>query len=382
MTDALVLGAGMVGSVIAADLAADPSFRVTVADRSDEALKAASRRASRLGATVRTVVADLGDRAVLREQLAGADIVLGALASRLGFETLRTVIEAGKPYCDISFMSEDAWELDELARSKGVTAVVDFGVAPGMSHVLVARGVSRLTECRSVAIYVGGLPREPRWPFHYKAPFAPTDVIEEYRRPARLVEHGEVVVREPLSEPEWLDIPGVGTLEAFNTDGLRSLTRAMKIPFMKEKTLRYPEHAQLMRTLQDTGFFGDEPIRVGDVSVRPVDVLSALVLPKWAYQEGEEDLTALRVVVEGTAEGEPTRLVWDLLDAYDRDTGTSSMARTTGFPCALMARELAAGRFDRPGVVTPELVGEDEALVERLLTGLAQRGVVFELSEV
>jgi len=380
MPNALVLGAGMVGGVMAADLATDRSFRVVVADRSAEALQRASARASRAGATVDAVVADLGDRAALRALIDKADIVLGALASRLGFETLRTVIEAGKPYCDISFMPEDAWELDELARSAGVTAVVDFGVAPGMSHVLTAHGAGRLTECRSAAIYVGGLPREPRWPFHYKAPFAPTDVIEEYRRPVRLVEHGEVVVREPLSEPEWLEFPGVGTLEAFNTDGLRSLTRSTKIPFMKEKTLRYPEHAQLMRALKETGFLDGDKLRVGDVSVRPVDVLSALVLPKWAYEDGEEDLTVMRIVVEGTADGSPARLVWDLLDTYDRETATSSMARTTAFPCALMARELAAGRFHKPGVVTPEQVGQDEELVERLLSGLASRGVVFELS--
>lgn len=381
MTKTLVLGAGMVGSVIASDLATDASLSVTVADRSEDALAQASERAARAGASVATVAADLGDRNELVKLMQGADLVVGALASRLGFQTLQTVIEARKPYCDISFMPEDAWELDELAKKNGVTAVVDFGVAPGMSHLLCAHGASLLDECRSLAIYVGGLPREPRWPHHYQAPFAPSDVIEEYVRPVRLVEHGEVVVREPLSEPEWIEFDGVGQLEAFNTDGLRSLTEFMDVPFMKEKTCRYPEHAALMRAFRATGLFGEEPIQAGDTSVRPVDVVSALLLPQWKYEERQEDLTVMRIVVEGMQGGTTKRHVWDLHDVYDRETGTPSMSRTTAFPCALMARELASGRFARPGVVTPERVGDDAARVERLLAGLRERGVVFTHAE-
>ena len=235
--------------------ATDPELSVTVADRSEDALKRATARAERLGGQVETIVADLAEKRALEELIGRFDVVVGALASHIGFPALKTVLEAGKPYCDISFMPEDAWELDELARSSGVTAVVDFGVAPGMSNVLAARGTRMLDECRSIAIYVGGLPAEPRWPHHYKAGFAPADVIEEYTRPARIVEHGEVVVRAALADPEFLEFDSVGTLEALTTDGLRSLTETLKVPFMKEKTLRYPEHANLMRALQALGLF-------------------------------------------------------------------------------------------------------------------------------
>jgi NAD(P)-dependent dehydrogenase (short-subunit alcohol dehydrogenase family) len=225
----------MVGSVIAADLGRDPEWRVTVADRSADALDAAARRAERFGATVHPVTADLADPDRIAALAGEADVVLGALASRLGFAALRSVIESGRPYCDISFMAEDPGELDALARERGVTAVVDCGVAPGMSNLLAGYATTLLDETQSLWIAVGGLPRERRLPFQYKAGFAPSDVLEEYTRPARIVEGGRVVVREALTEIEAVDFDGVGTLEAFNTDGLRSLIDTLDVPDMVEK---------------------------------------------------------------------------------------------------------------------------------------------------
>ncbi len=246
MPRAIVLGAGMVGSVIAADLADDARFEVTISDVRADALRVAQVRAK---GSIKTVQADLADSNAVAKTVADFDIVLGALASSIGFQTLRAVIEAGKNFCDICFMGEDALELDELAKQRGVTAVVDCGVAPGLSNMLAGYGATRLDRCEKTEIYVGGLPRDPRPPFFYKAAFSPHDVIEEYTRPARLVENGKIVIREALSEVESIDLPGVGNLEAFNTDGLRSLIRTMDVPSMKEKTLRYPGHVQIMQEL-------------------------------------------------------------------------------------------------------------------------------------
>lgn len=375
---AIVLGAGMVGSVMAADLATGADFEVTLADRRPEALAKASARS---GAPIKTIVADLADAAALKRLVAPFDVVLGAAASAIGFEMLRAVIEAGKHYCDISFMPEDAMELDALAKDRGVTAVVDCGVAPGMSNLLVGRGAAMLDECERIEIYVGGLPRERRWPFEYKAGFAPSDVIEEYTRPSRIVEHGRIVVREALSEPELMNFNGVGTLEAFNTDGLRSLAYTMRAPFMKEKTLRYPGHIELMRVLRETGLFGKDEIEVGGVRVRPLDVTSALMFPKWTYEEGEEDLTVMRIIVEGPRAGRRTRLTWDLLDFYDKESRATSMARTTALPCAIMARMIADETVSARGVLPPELIGPDERIVSRMLQELQSRNVHYTFNE-
>jgi saccharopine dehydrogenase-like NADP-dependent oxidoreductase len=234
---------------------------------------------------------------------------------------------------------------------------------------------SRLAPFQSLEIYVGGLPRERRWPYDYKAGFAPFDVIEEYTRPARVVAHGRVVVKEALSEPERMDFPAVGTLEAFNTDGLRSLIHTLDVPFMKEKTLRYPGHIQLMEAFRETGFFSKEPLRVGDVSVRPLDVLATLLFPKWTFAEGEADLTVLRVVAEGLENGQPARYSWDLLDRFDAATGLRSMSRTTAFPATIVAGLMLEGAFRRPGVHAPETLGREPGLLERLLRELLARGV-------
>ncbi len=380
-TRVLVLGAGMVGGVMAADLAEEPGFEVTIADVREENLAKASARA---GGRVRTVRADLSSPAEIGRLAGGADMVCGALASRLGFAALRAVIESGRNYCDISFMAEDALELDELAKSRGVTAVVDCGVAPGMSNMCAGAGEASFDRCEKIEIYVGGLPRERRWPFEYKAGFAPADVIEEYTRPSRIVEHGKVVVREALSEPELMDFAGVGTLEAFNTDGLRSICRTLRAPCMVEKTLRYPGHIELMRVLRHIGLFSEEAVEVpgadgGRVRVRPRDLIATLMFPQWTYAPGEEDLTVMRIVVTGERGGVRERATWDLLDLFDTRTGATSMSRTTAFPCTIMARMIAKGEYRRPGVVVPELIGQEKGVLDRVLQELGRRGVRYSV---
>lgn len=377
MPKALVLGAGMVGSVIAWDLTRDADMVVTLADISEKNLAAAKKRS---GGRLSTIRADLSDASVIAKLAAEVDVVCGALASHLGFGALSAVIDVGKPYCDISFMAEDFAKLDEKAKAKGVTAVVDCGVAPGMSHILSAHAARQLDTCESIAIYVGGLPREPRWPYKYKAAFAPADVIEEYTRPARLVENGHVVTRPALSEPELMDFAGVGSLEAFNTDGLRSLTTTLQVPYMKEKTLRYPGHIELMRILRETGFFSKDPVPMKGASVRPLDVTSALLFPMWTYEPGEEDLTVMKIIATGTKAGAPHRVTYDLLDFYDQETQSSSMSRTTGLPCSIIARMLAAGRIPGPGVLPPESLAAMPGVVDDLLRELAARRVQYRRS--
>ncbi len=381
MKKAVVLGAGMVGTVMATDLAGDPDFEITLVDLHQSALDKATQHATKMGVAFKTASADLSDVQVLKEVIADCDIVLGALASRIGFQSLRAVIESGKNYADISFMPENSWDLDALAKEHGVTAVVDMGVAPGMSNMLAGYGASLLKECTNIEIYVGGLPRVRTWPFEYKAGFSPADVLEEYTRPARIVEHGEIVVREALSEPELIDFNGLGTLEVFNTDGLRSLAYTMNVPFMKEKTMRYPGHIELMRVFRETGLFSQTPIEVQGGTVKPLDVISKLMFPKWTYDEAEEDLTIMRIIVDGTDDqGASIRHQWDLLDYYNQ--GATSMSRTTAYPCAIIARMIAKGELTMPGVINAELIGPQTGLVDHVIAELGQRAIDYRYQHI
>jgi saccharopine dehydrogenase-like NADP-dependent oxidoreductase len=371
----IVLGGGLVGGPLAADLAAEPGFDVAVADIHPGTLDGLRRR---LG--LRTIRKDLSSPRAVKSLVKNYDLVLSAVPGSLGFKTLRAVLEARKPVVDIAFFPEDPFLLAGAADRAGVPAVFDAGVAPGLSHILVGHARSRFDETRAAAIYVGGLPEVRERPFEYKAVFSPADVLEEYLRPARLVEAGRVVVRPALSEPELLDFAGVGTLEAFNTDGLRSLVRTTSVPDMKEKTLRYPGHREIMAVLRDAGFLATTPIRIDGARVRPLDMTSRLLFPKWKLAEGERDLTVLRVVVDGVKSGKAARLTFDLLDRYDAASGVHSMARTTGYTASIIARMIAAGLFDRPGLSAPEQLGERPDCVRFLLEGLSRRGIVVRES--
>jgi len=368
----IVLGVGLVGGAMVKDLAKDANLKITAAD-----IDQANLDMLRGESEVRVIEADLSDTSVVSGLVQDHDLVVGGLPGHMGFRTLKAVIESGKNIVDIAFFPEDAFELDQLAKGKGVTAVIDCGIAPGCSNLILGYLTTVLDETERFECYVGGLPRAREWPYEYKAPFSPSDVIEEYVRPARLVENGEIITRPALSEAELLEFPGVGTLEAFNTDGLRSLIRTMKIPHMKEKTMRYPGHAERMRMLRETGFFDKETVSVGGVSVRPLDLTSKLLFPMWKLNEGEEDFTVMRVLVEGRKDGRRKRHTFDLLDGYDKDTNTTSMARTTGYACTTVVRLLAERKFDRPGICPPEFIGQDPESYLYVIKGLREKGVDF-----
>jgi len=370
----MVLGAGRVGSAMAADLAKDDAFDVRVADRDPRRLEAIESRHGVPGERVDFSLPSTAARAIEE-----ADLVVSAVPGFLGFRTLRAIIEAGKNVVDIAFFPEDPFELHELAKANGVTAIVDCGVAPGMSNLLIGHVDSLLDRTASVEIYVGGLPVERVPPYEYRACFSPIDVIEEYTRPARFIANGEMVTRPALTDIEPLEFPVVGTLEAFNTDGLRTLAETIDAPNMIEKTLRYPGHADKMRLLRETGLFRTDLVPLPDGGeVRPLDLTTALLFPMWELKEGEQDITVMRILVEGEFEGARTRYTYELVDRFDVTTQTTSMARTTGYAATAAARMLRAGLFEAPGVFPPEFIGRNAACVGFMLAEQERRGIRYD----
>ncbi|MEJ2193339.1 MAG: saccharopine dehydrogenase C-terminal domain-containing protein, partial [Ignavibacteriaceae bacterium] len=247
MKRVIVLGGGMIGSAIAADLSNE--FDVTISDRDADRLQYLHTLHK-----TNTIVWDFSKELDLSELLKPYDLVIEAVPGNIGFETLQAIISAGKNVIDISFFGRDPFDLSELANDMKVTAVVDCGIAPGLSNIILGYHNERM-NIDNFKCYVGGLPFKRNWPYQYKAFFSPTDVIHEYLRPARFVINNKVVTKEALSDPEFIEVDGIGTLEAFNTDGLRTLLKTMKIPNMIEKTLRYPGHREIMHILKFSGFF-------------------------------------------------------------------------------------------------------------------------------
>lgn len=368
-----ILGAGRVGRAIALDLAKDSDFQVTVVDRSEAALDS-------LGAVNNIVPlkADLSDQDSIQRIMKDQELGVGAVPGFMGFKTLQAILEAGRPAVDIAFFPEDPFLLDGLARAQGLVAIVDAGIAPGCSNLILGHLEEEMESTTRFKCVVGGLPVDRHWPFEYKAPFSPVDVIEEYTRPARLRRDGQTVTVPALSGLEELEFPEIGALEAFNTDGLRTLLRTCETPEMVEKTMRYPGHAEWMLGLRESGFFDTKPLELEGIEVPPMAVTARLLERAWTFKKGEEDLTVMRIRIEGRREGHGERHTYDLLDRYDVANGISSMARTTGYTCTAMVRLLARNLYREPGITPPEVVGRDPACFDFVMKELDARGIRFQ----
>lgn len=373
MNNIIVLGAGMVGSAMAIDLV--KSHKVTLTDYNKNTLDKAKKKCPDLV----VLELDVTDENNLKQIIQPFDIVVCAVPGFLGFQTLKYIIEAKKHVVDISFFPENSLELDALAREMGVTAIVDCGVAPGMGNIILGYYNEQL-KLTDFECLVGGLPLEKKWPFEYKAPFSPVDVIEEYTRPARYIENGNLVVKEALSDCEYVHFDGVGTLESFNSDGLRSIIYTMPhIPNMKEKTLRYPGHIEYIKVLKESGFFAEEPIVINGQEVSPLEFTSKLLFKEWKLGETEPEITVMRISLKGfDNSGNAKEVVYHLHDMYNSATQTSSMARTTGYTATAAVNLFLNGMFTEKGVFPPELVGKHEVCFNFIKDYLEERNVIYK----
>jgi lysine 6-dehydrogenase len=374
MANILVIGAGMVGSAMAVNLAA--THTITNADFSQNALALVKHK----NQAINIQLLDITDKDAVLTVAQKHDLIILAVPGFLGFKALKLIIQAGKPIVDISFFPENAMELDALAKEYKVPVIVDCGVAPGMSNIILGHYDTKM-QIESFECMVGGLPKERVKPFEYKAPFSPIDVIEEYTRPARLKENDHIVIKPALTEPEQIDISPVGTLESFNTDGLRSLLFTMPhIPNMKEKTLRYPGHIDLIQSMKQAGFFDETPIQIHGQQLRPIDVTSSMLINNWKLGAEEEEFTIMRINIKGKTGGQPQSVTYDLYDEYCAESKVSSMARTTGYTACAAAELLIEEHITTPGILPPELIGRIDGTLEKVINYLEQRHVKYTKS--
>jgi saccharopine dehydrogenase-like NADP-dependent oxidoreductase len=373
MRSVAVLGAGMVGGFVAEFLAGSESNRVKVVDQSSTALEKLRFRNPRL----ETCSLNVRQEERLRQVLQGVDLVVGALPGSLGYSVLESVIPHVPTIVDIGFMAEDASNLSDLAKQYGTRVVVDMGISPGLSNAFVGYAQFRRAYQRGT-IYVGGLPRHRYQPFEYELVFSASDVIEEYTRPVRYLWSKVPVTKPALSEIETLDVPGVGTVEAFLTDGLRSLLKTSKIPTLVEKTLRYPGHVDLIKKLIQAGFLEDAPLQMNGHPISPRHFTLEILKNAWKPKPGNTDCLYLRVELTD-AQGEKSEL--ELYEVQESPSHPTAMAKTTGLPCALTADWLMNQADSlEPGVYPPEMLAEKQGFFEMLIQRLHDYGVSVKIT--
>ena len=368
----LTIGCGHIGSVLARDLLENmSSVRIVISDSDPNRAKSVANTIEK--ENVDSIQLDASDHPRLVSTLKDFDLAVGLAPGRIGYETVKACVEAGVNMVDLSFMPEDPLTLHNEALKADVTVIPDCGVAPGISNFLVGRACSLLDEVEEAIILVGGIPEKAIGPLGYKVTWCVEDLLEEYARKAKIVKDGKLVEEEALNGLELVEFPGVGKLEAFYTDGARTMHSTIRgVKNMWEKTLRYPGHAEKIKLLRDLGFFDETKLEGIDVSPRE---LTIKLLEKNLSLPEISDLLLMNVKVTGSKGGSRVLYNYRILDRYDSAGKVTAMARTTAYTASIVVQLLANNEIREKGVIPPERLGMDERLFNKIITELSKRGI-------
>ena len=376
----LVLGAGAQGSACAFELLQRPEVdRVVLADLDVNEPRPFLKHF--LGGALELLTLDATDEVAVRSALESVDGVASALPYYFNLDMTRLAIESKANFCDLGGNTEIVDQQRKMtveAQERDVSVVPDCGLAPGMVNILAQGGIDALDETESVKIYVGGLPQVPEPPLNYQLVYSLEGVLDYYTTPVLVLEGGEVIDKEPLTGVETVTFEALGELEAYLTaGGISRMPYRYRglIPSMSYKTLRYPGHCELMKSMRNLGLMDLDPVEIGGASVVPRNLLIKVLDTKLRKPSGE-DLVVMRVVIDGAIDGVSRTVTYEMVDYYDRDQEITAMMRTTGYSLGATAYMQAAGLIPK-GVHTPSECVPAEMYIQQL----ANRGIVIERSE-
>ena len=362
-----VIGGGMIGSFIAEELCND--FEVMVVDNNKSTLNQIEKRNHRISAINFDV-----KNGIIEDIIANYDLAVNCLPGFMGFEMLKKIIQCKVSCVDISFMPENCLELSEFALENNCLVIPDAGVAPGLSNLIIGNIVAN-NKIEEIQTMVGGLPKKKNPPWNYKAPFSPIDVIEEYTRPARIRINGKTEVREALSKKQRLEVEGIGELEAFLTDGLRTLLDSKgslsEVPNLMEFTIRYPGHCDLIRKMVSDGKFSNTNVKGKRITRK--EETSGELFESWKLEEGEEEFTFMLILAVPSEGNEISYTIYD-----EFTEGATSMARTTGLTACAFSRLVLENKIKEKGVICPETLGMNNIFYDYVLNYLRDRGILIE----
>jgi lysine 6-dehydrogenase len=310
----------------------------------------------------------------------GYDVAGVALLNPLNVHAIWGAIDAGVSVVELS--EPDDEEIEEINREaiKARVAIIPgCGVEPGLTDVLAADGMDMLDRVEAVDIWCGGIPEEPKPPLDYKIVFG-GPYLPLWPGKVKVIADGEVryVDRYTLGDPvsfEGIDRP----LECFYDGFPETLHLVEKFDGVKrctEVTVRYEGYCEKVNFLDGCGLLSREPVEFKGGEIVPFEAFSRIIHPKVRLEPGERDITVLRVRVQGEENGEETVYNYEMVDRYDDEKGITSMAKTTSYTAAIVARMLGRGEITEKGYVPPVKVLRGGKLAE-LLAQLEERGVTI-----
>lgn len=367
MSEVLILGGGKQGGFIARKLGGW-GIATTIWDISPEVVERVS-----LWSNVKVEKKNFFRVENLARELEKYDVIVESLPGELGFRALQHLVSLGKKVVSISFMKEDYFLLEEEARRNGATVIPDCALAPGLTNLLLANGISRLGTARRGLILIGGLPTRPVPPFYHNITWSIYDLIEEYKRPARVRRNGIIREINPLSEirPE-IGFP-VSDIVSFPTDGLRSLLRTTNLPDLEERTLRYSSHVEKMKVLDELGFFDEDHILLLNASYPRRHITARMIESKFTSLS-PEDIVLGRVEIRG----EFMAYIYEISGEYDYERGESAMSRSSGTPAAVFVKFLLDKDITQTGILPLEFFGEREDILYRTVQELKKEGILVK----
>ncbi len=363
-----VIGTGMVGRLIAVELS--KNHQVYAIDNNSENLNLLSK----YNPKIITKEIDILKQDFLADS--NADLIVNCVPGFMGFDTSKKILKE-KTCVDISFMPEDCYELEDYANKAKTALYPDAGVAPGLSNIIVGNLISNY-DIDEIKIMVGGLPKEKNPPWNYKAPFSPIDVIEEYTRPARIKENGQTKTVKALTGKIDFEVEEIGKLEAFLTDGLRTLLDSeltSDIPTLLEYTIRYPGHSSMISELIDSGKLENTTISHNGKIVNQREITTKKLFKEWKLADVDKEFTLLIITAKTMDSKEVSCVVYD-----EWKDGWSSMSRTTGLTaCAIVNLILEKGIKNR-GIIPPEQLGSNQYYFDYIINYLKEKEISISFS--
>jgi lysine 6-dehydrogenase len=320
----------------------------------------------------------------------GFDVVASALPRPFCDAATAAAIEAGIGYADIAASFSTIFDLDAAAKNAGITVVPHIGLDIGIDRVLCGVGARKLDSVDGFRVWCGGFPQKgtPGYdnPLRYKIswywPYAALGNIGS----SRVLKDGKMVEIPRLSDPEEITFPEpLGKCEAYTTGDLLDVVKHLGLSGVKDawaKTVRWPGHSDIWKKIVDLHLLEEEAISVKGNDVSPRDFFLALGEKTLQYLPGEGDAICQRVEVSGIKDGNRTSFIYEFIDLYDPENDLSAMARTTAFPCSIVAQMIAKGDFKDAGVIHPVKIGWDEHLSEKFFKELSKREINIEESKV